>query len=276
MVACSGDNCAGQPTGTVVPGIDARISDTLFSWNLGLLHKPTENGSVYANIAVSQQPPGGGTLEFSDRANNPNNPVFEPQQARTVELGSKWNLAGGRLLLSAALYDTRVENEVVQDPLDLLYYQSGSKRIRGVEVSAVGSITDAWSVSAGFTTMDTKVLRGPAVTSDGSTVLAYTPDKAFTAWTSYMFASGLAIGGGARYSGEMKRGSDGAIGTPAFVEDYWVFDAVASYAINDSLTLRLNANNLFNTDYVAGINKSGYRYAPGAPRNYLLTATFRF
>ena len=145
-----------------------------------------------------------------------------------------------------------------------------------MELSAVGSITQAWSVSAGFTTMDTKVLKGPAVTRDGTAVLTYTPDKAFTAWTSYMFPFGLSIGGGARYSGEMKRGTDGAIGTPTFVEDYWVFDAVASYAINESLTLRLNANNVSDETYVAGINKSGYRYSPGAPRNYLLTATFRF
>ena len=120
------------------------------------------------------------------------------------------------------------------------------------------------------------VLEGPAVSNDGSAVLSYTPDKAFTAWTSYMFASGLVIGGGARYSGEMKRGRDGAIGTPAFVGDYWVFDAVASYPVSDSLTLRLNANNVLVDEYVAGINKSGYRYSPGAPRNVLLTATFRF
>ena len=120
------------------------------------------------------------------------------------------------------------------------------------------------------------LLAVPAITKDGTAVLTYTPDKAFTAWTSYAFPFGLTIGGGARYSGEMKRGTDGAIGTPTFVEDYWVFDAVASYAVSDSLTLRLNANNLFDKEYVAGINKSGYRYAPGAPRNYLLTATFRF
>lgn len=87
---------------------------------------------------------------------------------------------------------------------------------------------------------------------------------------------GLTIGGGARYSGEMERGTDGAIGSPAFVGDYWVFDAVASYAVGDSLTLRLNANNVLDEEYVAGINKSGYRYSPGAPRNWLLTATFRF
>lgn len=277
LVACTAAlaNCAGQPVGTVVSTV-GNASDTLFNWKLGVLFKPTASGSVYANYAISQQPPGGAGLELSTNANNANNPIYDPQKSRTAEIGAKWNLAGDRLLLTAAAYDTRVDNEVVQDPTDLQYYQAGSKRVRGVELSAVGSITQAWSVSAGFTTMDTKVLQGPAVTKDGTAVLTYTPDKAFTAWTTYMFPFGLTIGGGARYSGEMKRGTDGAIGTPTFVEAYWVFDAVASYAINDSLTLRLNANNVFGEKYVAGINKSGYRYTPGAPRNYLLTATFRF
>lgn len=277
VLACTvaANNCGGQSVGTVVRSA-AEASGTLFNWKLGVLFKPTASSSLYANHALSQQPPGGGTLELSTAANNANNPVYEPQKSRTSELGAKWNLAGERLLLAAAAYETRVDNEVVQDPTDLQYYQTGSKRIRGVELSAVGSITDAWSVSAGFTTMDAKVLKGPAVAHDGTAVLTYTPDKAFTAWTSYVFPSGLTLGGGARYSGEMKRGRDGAIGTPAFVEDYWVFDAVASYAVNDQLTLRLNANNLFDKQYVAGINKSGYRYTPGAPRSYLLTATFRF
>ncbi|MGH8073407.1 MAG: TonB-dependent receptor domain-containing protein, partial [Lysobacter sp.] len=110
----------------------------------------------------------------------------------------------------------------------------------------------------------------------GSTDLAYTPSSAFTAWTTYAFASGLTLGGGARYSGEMKRGNDGAVGTPAFTEDYWVVDAVASYAINDNLALRLNLYNLLDEDYVAAINKSGYRYTPGAPRSAMLSASFSF
>lgn len=277
LVACTtaSNNCAGQPVGTIVASV-GNASDTLLNWKLGVLYKPAANGSVYANYAISQQPPGGGTLELSTSANSANNPIYDPQKSRTAEIGTKWNLAGERLLLTAAVYDTRVDNEVVQDPTDLRNYQTGSKRVRGVELSATGSITQAWSVSAGFTSMDAKVLQGPPVSNDGTAVLSYTPDKAFTAWTSYVFPFGLTIGGGARYSGEMKRGRDGALGTPAFVEDYWVFDAVASYVINDRLTLRLNANNLFDKTYVAGINKSGYRYAPGAPRNMLLTATFRF
>jgi len=51
---------------------------------------------------------------------------------------------------------------------------------------------------------------------------------------------------------------------------------VVSYAVNEALVLRLNAYNVFDKQYVAAINKSGYRYTPGAPRTFLLSADFRF
>src|SRR3546814_20356756 len=74
----------------------------------------------------------------------------------------------------------------------------------------------------------------------------------------------------------MKRGTDGAPGTPEFVKSHTVWDLVASYAFSKDFDLRLNAYNLFDKDYVAAINKSGYRYTPGAPRPVLLPANFRF
>lgn len=279
LVVCGGRStpaCGSLPPGSIVPGVDATDSDTLLSWKLGALYKPTANGSFYANYAISQQPPGGGSLELSASANNANNPVFDPQEARTAEIGSKWNLFGDGLLLTAAIYDTRVLNEIVQDPVDAKYYQTGEKRVRGVELTAAGNITDAWAISAGYTTMDTDVVEGPTVTADGTSGLSYTPKSAFTAWSTWRLGERLSLGGGARYSDGLRRGTDGAIGTPEFTEAYWVFDAVASFAVNDRLGLRLNVYNLLDKDYVAAINKSGYRYTPGTPRSATLTANLRF
>jgi catecholate siderophore receptor len=271
-----GPTCGGLPDGSIVPDVDARLSGNLPSWKLGIVYKPTPIGSIYANFAVSQEPPGGSSLELSSRDNNANNPAFDPQKARTAEFGSKWRLLGDKLLLTGAIYRTVVDNEIVQDPVDQLYYQTGRKRVQGIELGATGKLTDNWAVTAGFTTMDAKVVDGTNVAEDGSRDLAYTPQSAFTAWTTYHLPCNLTLGGGARYSGEMKRGTDGAIGTPAFTEAYWVFDAMASYPVNRHLDLQLNLYNLFDKDYVAAINKSGYRYTPGAPRSVMLTANVRF
>lgn len=271
-----GPSCGSLPAGSIVPGVDASVSDTLLSWKVGALYKPTANGSLYANYAVSQQPPGGGSLELSASANNANNPAFDPQEARTAEIGSKWNLFGDGMLVTAAIYDTRVLNEIVQDPVDAKYYQTGEKRVRGIELTAAGNISDAWALSAGYTSMDTEVVEGPTVTADGTMGLSYTPKNAFTAWSTWRLGERLSVGGGARYSDGLHRGTDGAIGTPKFTESYWVFDAVASFVVNDRLSLRLNLYNLLDKDYVAAINKSGYRYTPGTPRSVTLTANLRF
>jgi catecholate siderophore receptor len=279
MVVCGGrrgPDCGSLPAGSVLPGVDTSKSGNLPNYKLGVLYKPAANGSIYANFAVSQEPPGGNTLTLSNSANSADNPTFDPQKARTVELGTKWDLLGEKLLLTGALYRTTVSNDLVQDPVDLQYYQIGRKRVQGIELSMVGKLTDNWAVTAGYTTMDARVIDGNAVANDGSSDLAYTPKSAFTAWATYHLPFDLTIGGGARYAGEMKRGTDGAVGTPAFTESYWVFDAMASYPVNKHFDLQLNLYNLFDKDYVAAINKSGYRYTPGTPRAAMLTANIRF
>lgn len=279
LVVCTATGvtaCGTRPAGTIITGVDAKKSDTLFNWKVGLLFKPASNGSVYLDYALSQQPPGGAALTFSSAANSLDNPIFDPQKAKTLELGTKWELLDARLLLSAAAYRTNVSNEVVQDPVDLLYYQIGEKRVQGIEIGLVGKITENWSVSTGFTTMDATVVKGARVSQDGSDDLAYTPDSAFTLWTTYTTPFKLTFGGGARYSGELKRGTDGAVGTPKYTESYWVFDAMASYPVTPNFDVQLNVYNLFDKDYVAAINKSGYRYSPGAPLSAMLSANIRF
>ncbi|MEO7050586.1 MAG: catecholate siderophore receptor Fiu [Rhodanobacter sp.] len=279
-VVCGGKNtpaCGSLPAGSVVPGIGARVSGNLPNYKLGVLYKPTANGSIYVNFAMAQQPPGGNTLAFSSSANSLDNPDLDPQKARTAEVGTKWNVLGGKLLLTGALYRTTVSNQLVQDPTNSAqYYQVGKQRVQGIELNAVGQLTDNWSVSTGYTIMNTRVVNGNSVTSDGSSALAYTPKNAFTAWTTYRLPFKLTLGGGARYSGELQRGTDGAIGTPAYTEAYWVFDAMASYPVNKHFALQLNLYNLFDKDYVAAINKSGYRYIPGVSRSAMLTANFNF
>lgn len=266
--------CGTQPTGSLVTGVDDDASDTLLNWKLGAVYKIDDTVSLYADYAQSQQPPGGANFELSNAANSANNPNMDPQKARTLEVGTKWNVLDA-LAVNVALFRTTVTNEITGSAAEG-YFQNGEKRVQGVEISAVGNITDNWQVSAGYTSLSTSVVTGAVVTADGTYNLTYTPDKAFTSWTTYRFPFGLTVGGGVRYSGQMHRGTDGAVGTPAYTKSYTVYDAVVSYDITDNIALRLNGYNLFDKEYVAAINKSGYRYTPGTPRTFLLSADFRF
>jgi catecholate siderophore receptor len=269
--------CGALPVGSPVSTVDTNTSDTLFNWKLGAVYKVGDDVSLYANYALSQQPPGGANFALAAADGAANSINADPQKAKTFEVGTKWNVLEN-LAVNLALFQTDVTNEINASVLDDSGNptQTGEKKVKGVELSAVGNITDNWTISAGYTTMSTKVTEGPVVSQDGSSNLSYTPDDAFTSWTSYRTPFGLTLGGGVRYSGQMHRGTDGAVGTPTFTKSYTVYDAVASYDISPNFTVRVNGYNLFDKEYVAAINKSGYRYTPGTPRTFVLSADFRF
>lgn len=270
--------CGTQPTGSIVQTADLSDKDTLFNWKLGAVYKPVESLSLYVNYALSQQPPGGDNFTLSASTTSAANPNMDPQKADTIEAGVKWNGLGGNLAVNAAVFQTKVSNEINSQVLDDAGNptQTGKKRVRGIELSAVGKITEPWSISAGYTHLDTKVTDGPLVTSDGTPNLTYTPGDAATLWTNYVLPFGLEAGGGVRYNAGLHRGTDGAAGTPKTTQGYVVFDALLAYALTENVKLRFNAYNLFDKDYVAGINKSGYRYIPGTPQTFLFSADFRF
>ena len=263
------------PVGTPIPA-HITLNDTFANGKISAMYKPTPDSSVYALLATSKAPPGT-NFALSTGASSAQNPKYDPQETITKEIGTKWDFLKQKLSLSAAVYQTTVKNEVEQDPvIPTIYYQTGKKRVEGIEIGVVGEVMPHWLVSAGYTRMNTKVESGKVVTASGINNLSYTPKQAFTSWTSYTLPFGLKIGGGARYVGEMLRGTDGAVGTPARVDAYWVFDAMATYTVNKNLDLQLNAYNLADKTYVAAINKSGFRYTPGQPRSFSLTANIKF
>lgn len=268
--------CNGYPKGKLAQVPKASKSGTLFTWKLGVLYKPTENSSLYASYATSKQPPGGANFSISATGGN-NSEAFDPQSTRTAEIGGKWDVIDGKLAVTGAIYQTTVSNEVEQDPIDTtVYTQTGKKRVKGIELGVVGNITPAWAISAGYTTMDTEIVKGAINTADGSSALPYTPKQAFTAWTTYKLPGGFTVGGGARFVDTLHKQKDGATDVPKYVDSYWVYDAVIGYRINKNADLQLNLYNLTDKEYVASINKSGYRYFPGIERSARLTLNVKF
>ena len=268
-------NAVVLTSGVFVP-VKLDLADTLLTGKMSALYKPTENSSVYATVATSKQPPGGGTFVLSTAANSAANPKFDPQSTVTKEIGGKWDLLKEKLALAGAIYRTEVRNEIEQDPTDLLYYQTGKKRVDGIEISLTGEIARNWLVSGGYAHMKTSVTSGKVMTAAGENSLSYTPKDSFTVWTSYTLPMGLKLGGGANYVGKLLRGTDSAVGTPAFADAYWVANAMAAYQVTRNVELQVNINNLFDKTYIQAINKSGYRYTPGAPRSGSVTANIRF
>ena len=246
----------------------------LNSYKAGLVYKPVDNGSVYISRATTQLPPGGANFTLSATTTNANNPDMEPQKSTTDEVGTKWDLLDNKLSLTTALYKTVVENETMTES-DGSTSQNGEKEVKGIEIGAVGEITDKWSVSTGFAKMNTEYTNSTS-TNEGLS-LRFSPEHTATLWSTYKFTPIFNVGVGARYIGTQTIATSTTSTPPVSkIEDYTVYDAMASYKFNKNLTYQLNVYNLTDEEYVSNVNNSGRRYTPGASRSGLLSLAYKF
>ncbi|MBA4226499.1 MAG: TonB-dependent siderophore receptor [Hyphomonas sp.] len=268
------------PVGTLVP-TSISADGSLVSWKLGALYKPRENGSVYISYGNSLTPPGGANFSLSSSESSINNPAFDPQETENLEIGTKWELFGEHLAVAAAYYSTTNKDELaVLDPGSNTYEQLGERKVEGIELSAVGKLTQNWQISAGLTTMDTEVTEGTTGNNSQGAAARWSPDISATIWTTYALTPAFTFGGGARYMGEQKRvvvpGTDLSTQNVPVIPEAWVVDAMARYEFSERLALQLNVYNLFDEDYIATLNNSGARLTPGQPLSAYLALNVRF
>ena len=253
------------------------LTDTLWSYKVGAVFKPAHNGSVYLTYSDSQNPPGGTNFALSTQVNSSAQAGLKPQEGTNIEFGTKWDLLGGDLLATAAIYRSENKNELVSDGATVpTYAQVGKRRVQGVELGLVGNITKELSASIGYSNMDSKIVQG-APTQQGG-VIVFSPKSTFTSWVAYKLPLGITVGGGMRYADTSARSSNTAAPTSNLLQapSYWVGDAMAAYDITKNWQVQLNVYNLFDRKYMASLNNGGSRYTPGAERNGLvsLNATF--
>lgn len=241
------------------------------TWKSGLVFKPTTHGSIYLAYGVSEKPPGS-DYTLSSTGGNQNNPDTTPQRTDNAELGAKWDFAGGRLSATAAVFRTENDKTVYTDPV-LGSIPAGRQRVEGAELGLSGRITSTWLIFAGFAYLDSEYITGTAAQS--GTGLPLVPKVSGNLWSTYRLPFGLTLGGGAQYVGEANRLQNTA-GAPVTMPAYWLFNVLASYEVNSRLSVRVNVNNLFDEEYVQSYNNNGGRFSPGAPRAYLLTASWKF
>lgn len=273
IVASTATSHPTLPVGTLVP---TTLEDEghLNSYKAGLVYKPVENGSIYISRATTQLPPGGANFTLSSSATSANNADMEPQKSVTDEIGTKWDLFNNRLSLTTAIYKTVVENETMEEA-DGSTSQNGEKEVQGIELGAIGDITDKWSMSAGFAKMDTEYTNSTS-TSEGLS-LRFAPEHTATLWSTYKFTPAFNVGAGARYVGSQSvKTSTTSTAPVSKIDSYIVYDAMASYKYNKNITYQLNIYNLTDEEYVANMNNSGRRYTPGASRSGLLTLAYKF
>jgi iron complex outermembrane recepter protein len=218
--------------------------DRRFSPLVGFSYRPRPDFSLYANAGSAFAPPS--TRVIGER---------EPEESRQYEVGLKKQLYEGRLQGTLALYHLDRTNIAIPDNLGVLR-QTGSQRSRGVEAKVAGEPRPGWYILASYAFTDSELTEfrelfinpfdpfSPVVLDRSGNRPAFAPRHLFKFWTLREFPGGWGIGGGGRFVGPQFIAEDNAFS----VDRYVVFDAMASYRVNN-WRWSVNLRNLTDRNY---------------------------
>ncbi|MEL1263683.1 TonB-dependent siderophore receptor [Pseudoxanthomonas putridarboris] len=263
--------------GGVTVGDTMRNEDDLFSYRAGLVYKPAENSSIYLSYANSKTP----SKASVNATCTDQTCEVDPETAVNIELGTKWDLLGEKLALTAAVFRNERQNYKVAsgDPLTPEQQLDGEARVDGVALGVAGRITDAWSIFANYTYLDSEVVQGVSdhvkettgIDAQAGNPLPSTPEHSASVWTTYALQN-WTFGYGVGYQGSFVTAStDNA----PEVKSYTMHRAMIGYQFGSSFGLQLNVDNLFDKQYFTRVRNNGWA-TPGAARSVVLTATYKF
>ena len=176
------------------------------------------------------------------------------------------------LSLTAALFQLDRTNVVVPDPANpgqsILV---DGQRSRGLELGATGRINAQWTIIGAYTWLEAEITANQSATVLAGNRLANTAEHSFSVWTRYDFTPRFGAGAGVIYEGERFTNADNTQVMPAYTR----VDGALYYALNDSIDLQLNVENLFDEDYFASAHTNN-NITPGAPRSFRVGLTARF
>jgi iron complex outermembrane recepter protein len=250
---------------------------------LGITYAAAKNINVYATYLEGFQPqsntvtllPNTGNFFWTSQSAS----RFQPLISDLKELGVKTTVWNGRLNINAAVYEINQKNLLLNANLPAFpdsLVTRGAQRSRGFEMDVAGYILPNWQINASYSYIDAEIVEDNDASLKGART-QNTPVNSANLWTRYNFSKGsklkdIGIGLGMQHNGSRIPWFTRAFEVPAFT----IFDMALYYTPGKSnMQLALNVNNVFDKTYWLGA-QNYTRLFPGAPRNVMLTATYRF
>lgn len=249
-------------------------------YRFGITYSLTDDINLYGTYLTGFQPqsntvtlmPNTSSLTGSESAAR-----FKPLTSDLKELGIKTQLFG-KISLNLAVYEINQRNILINannpsEPDELV--QRGADRSRGFEADFSGHILPQWHIYGGYSYIDAKILDDTNPDLVGKRK-ENTSKNSVNIWTRYNFSNiefikDFGIGAGMLYQSSKVPWFTRSFELPA----YTTIDAALYYTPAKSVQLSFNLNNITNKVYWIGA-QNYLRLFPGTPRNYLLTATYKF
>ena len=231
-------------------------TDDTVSPRIGLIFDVTDQASLYASYSETFAPKAGD--QYAKVASNDDK--IDPDTFENLEFGVKYDLPMG-LTLSAAYFE--VEANKPEYDAGTMTSTMVKSDVSGFELQVIGSLSDSWFVSAGYTNLD-------AQNSSGARVRE-APEDMFSIWNNYLVSDRLAVNLGIIHQGEsvIKTGSSAVL--PAYTR----VDAGASYGLTENTRVQVNVENLTDELYFPH-SHSTHQASVGAPINATFSITSRF
>ena len=232
-------------------------SDDTISPRIGLIFDITEQASVYASYSETFAPRAGDQYA---KLQDENDTRFDPDSFENLEFGLRYDLPMG-LTFTASYFEIEA-NRPEEDGTGGSYLQKSDTT--GFELQLLGSVTDQWFVSAGYTSLDANSPTGVR--------LREAPENMFSIWNNYSVSDRLALNLGVIYQDESKITNSA---TSAILPEYVRVDVGANYALSENTIVGLNIENLTDELYFPH-SHSTHQASVGAPINAMLSITSSF
>ena len=255
-------------------GDQADRSDSAFTGRAALLYQSRFGLSPYVSYSEGFNP-----TAYTDAAGDASGDVAPPVESHQYEAGLKYQPPGVDAMFTLAVYNLTQENVLQRFGVTPPRFDSvGDVESKGIELSARADITDRLNVIASYSNSDVEYQDNfPAQGVIEGNTFTRTPDQLASAWAKYDLTSAIDVGAGVRYVGESYADAANTVEVP----DYTLADAMVSVKLGefapslDGATLRLNANNVFDKEYVEACFSTNNCYY-GYSREVIATLDYQF
>lgn len=200
------------------------------------------------------------------------NQALKPIEGKSYEMGIKSSWLDDRLTGTLSVFKTEQNNYPLRssdgNPLNRKVPTSDLES-QGVEVGLSGQITDNVNLSFGYAQFSIKD------TKNGGEARTYNPNQTLNLLTTYTppVLPKLKVGAGLQWQDGIKL-YDSNVNSTIKQDAYALVNLMASYEVNDHITLQANGNNIFDKKYLNSFPDGQAFY--GAPANYTVAVKFKY